>query len=279
MSLRDGLGKKPDGDSTAMMHDTVLTETLESGIQIIRVSRPNALNALNIKTLESLKLALGEAAIDSLVRVVILTGDGEKAFIAGADISEMKEMSVNEAIRFSQLGHEVTKLLELMSKPTIAAVNGYALGGGTEMALACDFILANDRAVFGLPEVSLGVIPGFGGTIRLARLVGWGKAKEMIFSGRKISAAEALQVGLVNHVYPSTDFMAEVLTLAKKIAQNSGPAIAKTKSLMNEFAESVGLNTKLDAEAQCFGRLFETPDQREGMAAFVEKRLPTFTDA
>ena len=261
-----------------MMYKNLLVENLNSGIQILRVSRPAALNALNIATLEELKLALGEAAIDPAVRVVILTGDGDKAFIAGADITEMKDMTVSEGIRFSQLGHEVTKLLELMSKPTIAAVNGYALGGGTEMALACDFIIANDKAVFGLPEVSLGVMPGFGGTIRLARLVGWGKAKEMIFSGRKISSSEALQVGLVNHVYAAADFMPQVLALATKISLNSQTAIAKTKLLMNEFAESVGLNTKLDAEAQSFGRLFGTPDQREGMNAFVEKRTPKFAE-
>jgi enoyl-CoA hydratase len=259
-----------------MINKNLITHAPENGVQIIKISRPSALNALNTQTLEELKLALGEAAIDSAVRVVILTGDGEKAFIAGADISEMKDFSVSEATRFSQLGHEVTKLLELMAKPTIAAVNGYALGGGTEMALACDFILASNKAVFGLPEVSLGVMPGFGGTLRLARSVGWPKAKELIFSGRKVRADEALEMGLVNHVYPPELLLQESMKLAQTIASQSRTAIAKSKSLMNEFTESVGLNNKLDVEAQGFGYLFSTPDQREGMAAFLEKRSPKF---
>src|SRR5262249_55335667 len=156
----------------------LILETVEPGIRVIKISRPRALNALNTETLHELKQALGEAADDPSVRVVVLTGDGDKAFIAGADIAEMKDKTVEEGVNFAQLGHEVTKLLELMPKPTLAAVNGFALGGGTEMAIACDFILASDKAVFGQPEVGLGIIPGFGGTIRLSKFVGMPVAKE-----------------------------------------------------------------------------------------------------
>jgi enoyl-CoA hydratase len=208
--------------------------------------------------------------------VVVLTGEGSKSFIAGADIAEMKDKTTSEGIRFSQLGHEVTKLLELMPKPTIAAVNGYALGGGTEMAIACDFIIAADNAQFGQPEVGLGIIPGFGATIRLSKFVGLPMAKELIFSGRRIKAEEAKSLGLANHVYPAQEFMARVIELAKSISAQSHSAVARSKRLMNEFSESVGLNFKLDGEAQNFGQLFGSPDQREGMTAFVEKRKPKF---
>ena len=209
-------------------------------------------------------------------RIVILTGDGEKAFIAGADISEMAGKSSAEGVRVAQIGHEVTKLLELMPKPTIAAVNGFALGGGTEMAISCDFILASDKAVFGQPEVGLGIIPGFGATLRLAKFVGLPRAKELIFSGRRIKADEARAIGLVNQVYPADGFIDKVIEVAQSISSHSSSAISHAKKLLNEFSESTGLNFKLDAEAQAFGQLFGTPDQREGMAAFVEKRKPAF---
>lgn len=246
------------------------------GICIVAIDRPAALNALNTETLTELKAVLSEESKNPETRVVVLTGSGEKSFIAGADISEMREKSISDGIRFSQLGHEVSKLLELMPKPTIAAVNGFALGGGTEMAISCDFILASEKALFGQPEVGLGVIPGFGATIRLAKFVGMPRAKELIFSGRRIKADEALAIGLVSHVYPATDFMTRVLELAKQISDNSMSAISKAKQLMNEFSETMGLNTKLDAEAQAFGQLFGSKDQREGMNAFVEKRKPNF---
>lgn len=170
----------------------------------------------------------------------------------------------------------MTKLLELMHKPTIAAVNGFALGGGTEMAISCDFIVASEKAVFGQPEVGLGIIPGFGATIRLAKFVGLPLAKELIFSGRRVKAEEAKQIGLVNHIYPSDGFMNHVIELARTISQHSAPAIAQAKRLMNQFSESTGLNMKLDAEATTFGQLFGSKDQREGMGAFVEKRKPSF---
>lgn len=259
-----------------MTLNNLVLELPSPGIRVVKIARPKALNALNSETLTELKAALAAASKDETIRVVILTGEGEKAFIAGADIAEMKDKSRTEGVHFSQVGHEVTKLLELMPKPTIAAVNGFALGGGTEMAIACDFIVASENAVFGQPEVSLGIMPGFGATLRLARFVGWPMAKELIYSGRRIKAPEALALGLVNHVYPAADFMRQVLELAQMIAAQSHSAVARSKQLMNEFSETSGLNYKLDAEAQAFGQLFEGHDQREGMAAFVEKRKPQF---
>jgi enoyl-CoA hydratase len=259
-----------------MTLNNLLIENTSPGIRIIKIARPKALNALNTETLHELKEALKDAAQDESVRVLVLTGDGDKAFIAGADITEMKDKSVGEGTFFAQLGHEVTKLLELMPKPTIAAVNGFALGGGTEMAIACDFIVASDKAVFGQPEVSLGIIPGFGATLRLAKFVGLPMAKELIFSGRRIKSDEALSLGLVNHVYPAAEFMTQVVALATTISTQSHSAVSRAKLLMNEFSESTGLNQKLDAEAQAFGRLFGSHDQREGMGAFVEKRKAAF---
>ncbi len=259
-----------------MTFNNLVIESADPGIRIIKISRPAALNALNTATLHELKIALQAESNNPKTRVVILTGDGEKAFIAGADIVEMKDKTVNEGVNFAQFGHEVTKQLELMPKPTIAAVNGFALGGGTEMAISCDFIVASEKAVFGQPEVSLGIIPGFGATLRLAKFVGWPLAKELIFSGRRIKAEEAKQIGLVNHIYPAEGFMNHVLELARTISAHSAPAVAQAKRLMNEFSESTGLNMKLDAEATTFGQLFGSQDQREGMGAFVEKRKPSF---
>ncbi len=260
------------------MPNLILSQ-IEPGICLIKISRPQALNALNTEVLHELKAVLSEKTRDSSVRVIVLTGDGEKAFVAGADIAEMRDKNSAEAVRFAQLGHEVTKLLELAPMPTIAAVHGYALGGGTELAISCDFIVASEKAVFGQPEVGLGIIPGFGGTVRLAKFVGFPRAKELIFSGERINAAQAKEMGLVNHVFEAKDaetFLAQALELAKKIGSQSKPAIARAKLLMNEFSESIGLNFKLDAEALSFGQLFGSADQREGMGAFTEKRKPQF---
>ena len=276
MSPPDGSEKNQEEGFTNMKPKNLALENIEPGILVVKISRREALNALNTETLHELKDALTAASHDPTVRVVILTGEGDKSFIAGADIAEMKDKTVGEGVRFSQLGHEVTKLLELMHKPTIAAVNGYALGGGTEMAISCDFIVASDRALFGQPEVSLGIMPGFGGTFRLAKFVGLPMAKELIFSGRRIKADEAHRIGLVNHVFTAAEFWDKTLELAKSIAQQSHSAVARSKRLMNEFSETVGLNSKLDGEAQNFGQLFGTHDQREGMTAFVDKRKPKF---
>lgn len=254
----------------------LLLEDADPGIRIIKISRPKALNALNTATLQELRRALQQEAQNPAARVLILTGDGDRAFIAGADIAEMKDKSPSEGVLFAQLGHEVTKLLELMPKPTIAAVNGFALGGGTEMAIACDFIVASEKAVFGQPEVGLGIIPGFGATIRLAKFVGLPMAKELIFSGRRIKADEARAIGLVNHVFPAQGFLEKTIEIARGISTRSSMAVGRAKQLLNEFSESTGLNFKLDAEAQAFGQLFGSADQREGMAAFSEKRQPGF---
>lgn len=259
-----------------MTYKNLLQETVEPGIRVLKISRPAVLNALNTETLRELTEALQAISKDDSVRVLVFTGDGEKSFIAGADIAEMKDKSPEEGVEFARLGQGVTQLLELMPKPTIAAVNGFALGGGTEMAISCDFILASDKALFGQPEVGLGIIPGFGATVRLAKFVGWPMAKELIFSGRRIKADEALRIGLVNQVYPQAEFMDKVLETARQISAQSRSAVSRCKELMNDFSESVGLHQKLEKEASSFSHLFTSPDQREGMTAFVEKRKPKF---
>lgn len=251
-------------------------ENVDPGIVILKISRPTVLNSLNTEVLQELKSALTHEAENPHTRVLILTGEGDKAFVAGADISEMTNKNSSEGVTFSQLGHEVTKLLQLMPKPTIAAVNGFALGGGTELAIACDFILASDKAVFGQPEVGIGVLPGFGGTVRLSKFVGLPRAKEMIFSGKKYKADEAYSIGLVNQVFPAQEFMQHVLEVATSISLQSHSAIAAAKKLLNEYSETAGLSFKLDGEALAFGQLFGTPDQQEGMSAFLEKRKPRF---
>jgi enoyl-CoA hydratase len=251
-------------------------ELVPTGITVLRINRPKALNALNTETLNELKIALLAISQDPQTRVLVLTGAGEKAFIAGADISEMKDLSNSEGVVFSQLGHDVAKLLETMAIPTIAAVNGFALGGGTEMALACDFILASDKAVFGQPEVSLGIIPGFGGCFRLARAVGWAKAKYLIYSGARIKSDEAMAMGLCVKVFPAEGFMSEVLKIAQTISAQSSSAVRKAKQLMVEFSETSGLHFKIDGESHSFARLMGSVDQREGMSAFSEKRPAKF---
>lgn len=262
--------------ATHTAYENLLIERHEPGVAVLKINRPKALNALNSATLRELRLALTALATDEGTRVVVLAGEGEKAFIAGADISEMKDLSPSDGVIFSQHGHDVAKLLETMPKPTIAAVNGFALGGGTEMAIACDFILASEKAVFGQPEVGLGIIPGFGGCFRLARNIGLPRAKELIFSGRRVKADEAFRIGLCNQVLPVEGFLAAVIEQAKEIARQSASAVAKAKALMVEFTESHGLNHKIDAEAHAFGRLMGSHDQREGMGAFLEKRKASF---
>jgi enoyl-CoA hydratase len=258
------------------MSETVQLIRHESGVVELVIDRPDALNALNVAVLIGLKRALESLAVDASVRVIILRGAGEKAFVAGADIREMQTMGRSDAAQFSRLGHSVCLLLESMPKVTVAAVQGFALGGGTELALACDFILASEKAQFGLPEVGLGVIPGFGGTIRLARALGLTRAKELVFSGERIGAAEAAQLGLIRKVLPQDGFFEEVRKQATRIARNSLSAVSAAKSLMNEFEESAGVYPKVDAEIHRFSSLFGTPDQKEGMGAFSEKRAARF---
>lgn len=247
-----------------------------SGVCELTINRPEALNALNIELLTLLRERLLEISKNPEVRVLVIRGAGDKAFVAGADIRQMQGMDRGQAAQFSRLGHSVCLLLEQMQKVTIAAVHGFALGGGTELALACDFILASEKAQFGLPEVSLGVIPGFGGTIRLARAVGMPRAKELVFSGERIKAQEAKDLGLIRGVYPQDVFFGEVRALATKIASQSLSAVITAKSLMNEFQETSGIYPKVDAEIHRFSGLFGGGDQLEGMAAFAEKRPARF---
>ncbi|MBU6155113.1 MAG: enoyl-CoA hydratase/isomerase family protein, partial [Bdellovibrionales bacterium] len=229
------------------MSKFISVERLSSGVIEVMIKRADALNALNREVLSELKGCLSALSSTSEVRVVILRGEGDKAFVAGADIKEMQSMSRSQAADFSRLGHEVCLLLEQMPKVTIAAVQGFALGGGTELALACDFIMASERAQFGLPEVSLGVIPGFGGTIRLQRVMGIARAKELLFSGERIKAAEAKELGLIRSVHPQEAFFDTVRGFATRIAGNSLQAVIAAKRLMNEFEESKGIHPKVDA--------------------------------
>ncbi|TMA27192.1 MAG: enoyl-CoA hydratase/isomerase family protein [Deltaproteobacteria bacterium] len=245
----------------------------EGPLAIITVNRPKSLNALNSQTLRELTQAVRDNADQ---RALILTGAGDKAFVAGADISEMAPMTPWSAREFSELGHVVTALLEDIPCATIAAVNGYALGGGLELAVACDMIFASENARLGLPEVSLGVTPGFGGTQRLVRLVGKLRAKEMIFTAEMIDARTALDIGLVNAVLPPDRLLAHCKQVAEKIATRGPLAVARAKRLV-ERGYDMPLRAANRQEAESFALLFDTEDRREGMRAFIEKRSPRFT--
>jgi enoyl-CoA hydratase len=242
-------------------------------VAVLTVDRQVALNALDVATLTELRDRLHEVAADADVRVVILTGAGDKAFVAGADIKYMSGLDVDDAKAWGALGHEAGRLLETMPKPTIAAVNGFALGGGCELALACDIRYAASNAKLGQPEVNLGIIPGWGGTQRLARVCGLGVAKELIFTGRVVDAAEALRIGLVNGVHdPVLDRARETAAL---LASKSPVALRVMKELANR-ALGGDHAANLAAEGETFGELFSSDDAKEGMTAFVEKREPVF---
>ncbi len=242
-------------------------------ILVLRICRPQALNALNLLVLEELHRALQELALlQPPAAVLIFTGEGSKAFVAGADVTAMAGMSREQASYFSQLGHQVMRLLESYPGVVIAAVQGFALGGGLELALACDCILASESAVFGAPEVGLGIIPGFGGTVRLSRWVGVARAKEWLFSGRKLKALEAHACGLVNKLFADQNFLPAVIEWARPISENSSHAVVAVKKLMHEEHA----DGKLDAEIQQFSQLFGSWAQKEGMSAFLEKRKPHF---
>lgn len=244
-------------------------------LAVITINRPKALNALNSDTLSELSAVLDELGRDTSVKVVILTGSGEKAFVAGADISQMKDFNTLEGRRFGQLGQATFRKLELLPQPVIVAINGFALGGGCELAMACDIRLASENAKFGQPEVSLGLTAGFGGTQRLPRLVGTGHASELLFTGDIIDVQEAYRIGLVNRVYPLNTLMEEALKLAKRIAGRAPVAVQLSKSAIQR-----GTNMDLDNaqayEAEVFGLSFSTRDQKEGCTAFLEKRKPAF---
>ncbi len=242
----------------------------EGATAVVTVNRPKALNALNSTVLEELKQTFDSIDLET-VRCVILTGAGEKSFVAGADIGEMSALSKAEGEAFGKKGNDLFRAIECFPVPVIAAVNGFALGGGCELSLSCDIRICSQNAVFGQPEVGLGITPGFGGTQRLARTVGTGRAKEMIYSGRSIKADEALRVGLVNAVYPQEELLPAARKLAGIIAANAPIAVRACKKAINE-----GMQTDMDSavviEEKLFGSCFETEDQREGMQAFLEKR-------
>jgi enoyl-CoA hydratase len=245
--------------------------SITDGIGLLKVNRPKVLNAFNTETVLELEKAIEALDNDDTVKVIIITGEGEKAFVAGADIAEMRDMNSLQARNFSQTGQRVLAKIENIEKPVIAAINGFALGGGCELALACDIRIASEKAKLGLPEVTLGVFPGFAGTQRLARLCGPGKAKELIFSGVMIDALQAEKIGLVNKVVAPESLLEEVEKLAKKIMANGPLAVRIAKTVINRGLDS-NFQTGSAYEAEAFGVCFSTDEPKEGMSAFLEKR-------
>ena len=242
----------------------------EGNIGILSINRPDELNALNEKLLEELDRAIDNISMDEEIYVLIITGEG-RAFVAGADISEMKDKNSMEARDFAEKGLSVFRKIELMEKPVIAAINGFALGGGCELAMCCDVRIASDKAKFGQPEVGLGITPGFGGTQRLSRLVGIGIAKELIFTAKIIRSDEAMRIGLVNEVVPASELMEAALKLANDIASKGQLAIRYAKSAINRGIET-DIETGMEIEKDLFALCFATEDQKEAMTAFLEKR-------
>lgn len=247
----------------------------KDSICTLTISAEKSLNALNSKILSEIDHFL--ANIDKNTKVLVITGAGEKAFVAGADISEMSNLNSDEGRKFGKFGSEVFQRIETLPIPVIAAVNGFALGGGCELAMACDIRIASTKAKFGQPEVGLGIIPGFSGTYRLARLVGMGIAKELIFTGKAIKADEALRIGLVNAVCEPENLMETTYNLAEQIAEKSASAVSAAKKCINsEYNKS--LEEAISIESENFGDCFSNFDQKEGMKAFLEKRKPEFKD-
>ena len=242
----------------------------QGNIAYLTIDRPEALNALNAQVLSDLSAALDAIDLDT-VRCVIVRGAGEKSFVAGADIAQMKGLTKAEGEAFGKQGNDVFLKLENLPIPTIAAVGGYALGGGCELAMSCDIRICSDTAVFGQPEVGLGITPGFGGTQRLARLVGMGMAKQLVYTARNIKSDEALRIGLVNAVYPLSELYAAAEKMASTIASNAPIAVRAAKKAMNDGI-SLPIGDAVVCEEKAFGSCFETKDQQEGMGAFLEKR-------
>ena len=255
-----------------MNFENIILEN-EGKTALISINRPESLNALNHKTIQELSNAFENLNNDSSVRVIILTGSGEKSFVAGADIKEFADFGTNEAENLARNGQQTLfNKIENLNKPVIAAVNGFALGGGLELAMACHIRYASENAKLGLPEVTLGLIPGYGGTQRLPQLVGKGLANEIIFSAKMISAERAKEIGLVNEVFSSEELLTKTKELASLIARNSPMGISKAIAAVN----LAGTQEGFEAEIKSFGELFEMEDKKEGVAAFLEKRKPVF---
>jgi enoyl-CoA hydratase len=256
-----------------MVYKNIILEKKE-GIGTIKINRPKVLNALNIETMKEISKAIDELDIDREIKVAILTGEG-KAFVAGADVHQMKDMTPLEAMKFAELGHSMLFKIENSRLPFIAAINGYALGGGCEIIMACDICIASKSAKLGQPEINLGVHPGFGGTQRLPRLVGIMKAKELLLTGDNINADEAFRIGLVNLVVDDDKLMETSENIAKKIACKSPIQADFIKSLVNKGSD-IDLHSACSLEISYFSSSFSTKDQKEGMSAFVEKKKPMF---
>jgi hypothetical protein len=242
----------------------------EGAVGVVTIERPKALNALNSEVLAELEACFDNIDTD-VIRAVILTGSGDKSFVAGADIAEMSKLNPAEGEAFGKKGNDVFRKIETFPIPVIAAVNGFALGGGCEIAMSCDIRICSDNAMFGQPEVGLGITPGFGGTQRLARLIGAGMAKQLIYTARNIKADEALRIGLVNAVYPQEELMPAAKKMAAAIAQNAPIAVRACKKAINDGLD-VNMDDAIVIEEKLFGSCFETHDQIEGMSAFLEKR-------
>jgi len=260
-----------------MAYEALLVED-RGPVRLVTINRPAVLNALDATVVEELVRALESTAGDPSVRALVLTGAGDKAFVAGADISAMANMTPEQALAFSGRGHALGEMIATLRVVVIAAVNGFALGGGCELALACDFIVAAENAKFGQPEVKLGVIPGFGGTQRLARRVGLARALELCMTGATLGADDALRIGLVNHVVPKGEVVGAAVRTASTIAQMGPLAIAKVKEVLHRGAELPLADANL-LEQEAFASLFASADQKEGMAAFLGKRTANFTGA
>ena len=258
-----------------MSYNTLTYEEAE-GIATITITRPKSLNALNAEVLDELLSLLENIAKDEAIRVLIFTGAGEKAFVAGADISELAEFTPLQAKHFSGKGHCVMERIQNLAIPVIAAVNGFALGGGLELALACDFIYASENAKFGVPEITLGIIPGFGGTQRLPRIVGKNISKEMVFTGKTLSAEEGEKLGFVNKVLPPENLMEETRKTAKTMAAKGKVSLNQAKQAINRGMD-VDLATGCRIEIDAFSLCLASVDAREGTSAFLEKRKPDFT--
>ena len=256
-----------------MEYNFLKIEQPQGGVTVMKISAPKPLNALNSTILKEIGDFI--ANLDKATRVLIITGDGEKSFVAGADISEMAHLNEQQGQEFGRLGAQVFRAIETLPIPVIAAVNGFALGGGCEIAMACDIRIASSKAKFGQPEVGLGIIPGFSGTYRLPKLVGQGYAKEMIYTGKVVRADEALRIGLVNAVYEPEELMSKALDMAAMMLKNAPVAISLAKQSINEGYD-LDADDAIALENKLFGQCFATKDQKEGMDAFLNKREATF---